>query len=74
MRIVCGPPWTLDGRWVVLGAWRGVGVECIVHDPNNAEGAKVPTLEGPPPMFSLLDIRDCVDFIRREEECQSTAS
>lgn len=47
MRIVAGHPWTIDGRWVVLGEL--FGHECIVFDPDNGN--------------PFLDIQDCLDFV-----------
>jgi hypothetical protein len=48
MRIVCGEPWTIDGRWVVVGEW--FGDETIVFDPSTGD--------------PFRDVRRCLEFVR----------
>lgn len=46
---MCGHPWTVDGRWVVVAEW--LGSKRIVFDPDNGN--------------PWLDLHDCIDYVKR---------
>jgi hypothetical protein len=52
MRIVCGMPWTVDGRWVVVGPYyEGADHDSVLFDAD-------------PDIHPLIAIQDCMEFIR----------
>lgn len=54
MKIVCGEPWTVDGRWVVVGPYyEGADRDSILFDPPIDQR-----------QYTLAAIAMCTQFIR----------